>query len=74
MLPCDLCGVLSANLLFFLKKKKMSINAVYYPSWRVYKGFPPSALQIDKISHVFYAFARVNEDGTLRVGASQTTF
>ncbi|KAI1773660.1 glycoside hydrolase family 18 protein [Hypoxylon cercidicola] len=42
------------------------INAVYYPSWRVYKGFPPSSLQLDCINRVFYAFSRVNEDGTLR--------
>ncbi|KAK4221021.1 glycoside hydrolase family 18 protein [Podospora fimiseda] len=44
----------------------MDINAAYYPSWKVYKDFPPSTLQIDKLTHVFYAFARVNENGTLR--------
>ena len=45
------------------------INAVYYPSWRVYKGFSPSKLQLELVTHVFYAFARVNEDGSLRVCA-----
>lgn len=42
------------------------INGVYYSCWRVYKGHAPSSLQLDAISHVYYAFIRVNEDGTLR--------
>ncbi|KAJ4231963.1 hypothetical protein NW759_002355 [Fusarium solani] len=41
-------------------------NAVYYPSWRVYKERPPSSLDVSSITHVFYAFVGVNEDGTLR--------
>ncbi|KAL8366379.1 hypothetical protein RB595_004921 [Gaeumannomyces hyphopodioides] len=32
------------------------INAVYYPNWRVYKGLPPSALQVKCITHIYYAF------------------
>ncbi len=32
------------------------VNAVYYPSWRVYKDIPPSSLPLSKISTVFYAF------------------
>ncbi|KAH6976085.1 glycoside hydrolase superfamily [Ilyonectria sp. MPI-CAGE-AT-0026] len=42
------------------------INAVYYPSWRVYKDRPPSCLDVASITHIFYAFVGVNEDGTLR--------
>ncbi|KAI1105632.1 glycoside hydrolase family 18 protein [Jackrogersella minutella] len=43
------------------------INAVYYPSWRVYKGLPPSSLQLDCVNQVFYAFARLDAaDGTLK--------
>ncbi|KAK3376924.1 glycoside hydrolase superfamily [Lasiosphaeria ovina] len=42
------------------------INAVYYPSWRVYKGLPPSSLRLDCVTHVLYAFVRINEDGSLR--------
>ncbi|KAK7756174.1 hypothetical protein SLS62_001766 [Diatrype stigma] len=42
------------------------INGVYYPSWRVYKQLPPSALQLDCVNRVYYAFVLVNEDGTLR--------
>ncbi|KAF4461808.1 chitinase 1 [Fusarium albosuccineum] len=41
-------------------------NAVYYPSWRVYKDRPPSCLDTASITHIFYAFVGVNEDGTLR--------
>lgn len=32
------------------------INAVYYPNWRIYKQLPPSKLQVNNITHVFYAF------------------
>ncbi|XDG00444.1 hypothetical protein ABKA04_000059 [Annulohypoxylon sp. FPYF3050] len=42
------------------------LNTVYYPSWRVYKGFPPSSLQLPCIDQVFYAFVRLNADGTLK--------
>ncbi|KAM0323322.1 hypothetical protein ACHAQA_008914 [Verticillium albo-atrum] len=42
-------------------------NAVYYPSWIIYKGFPPSSLNLTQASHILYAFVGVNEDGTLRV-------
>ncbi|KAI1401148.1 glycoside hydrolase family 18 protein [Hypoxylon fuscum] len=42
-------------------------NAVYYPSWRVYKGFPPSTLQLDYVNQIFYAFVRLNEDGSLKL-------
>ncbi|KAI5457742.1 glycoside hydrolase superfamily [Mariannaea sp. PMI_226] len=42
------------------------VNAVYYPSWRVYKDKPPSSLDIASITHIFYAFVGVNEDGTLK--------
>ncbi|KAF4982658.1 hypothetical protein FZEAL_1765 [Fusarium zealandicum] len=41
-------------------------NAVYYPSWRVYKERPPSSLDVSAVTHVFYAFVGVNVDGTLR--------
>ncbi|KJR89349.1 chitinase [Sporothrix schenckii 1099-18] len=41
------------------------VNAVYYPSWRVYKDIPPSSLRLDKISTIFYAFAIPQPDGSL---------
>ncbi|PMD58029.1 glycoside hydrolase family 18 protein [Hyaloscypha bicolor E] len=43
------------------------VNAVYYPSWKIYKGLAPSELQFQLITHIFYAFARINTDGTLRL-------
>ncbi|KAI1456727.1 glycoside hydrolase family 18 protein [Annulohypoxylon moriforme] len=42
------------------------LNTVYYPSWRVYKGFPPSSLQLDRIDQIYYAFVRLSPDGTLK--------
>ena len=33
------------------------INAVYYPNWRVYRQQPPSSMNLDFITHIFYAFA-----------------
>lgn len=32
------------------------VNAVYYPSWAVYKEKPPSSLDVANITHIFYAF------------------
>ncbi|GAW22771.1 hypothetical protein ANO14919_123140 [Xylariales sp. No.14919] len=43
------------------------INAVYYPSWRVYRGRGPSSLQLQCANRVYYAFTRANEDGSLRL-------
>ncbi|GJN82455.1 hypothetical protein PLIIFM63780_005995 [Purpureocillium lilacinum] len=43
------------------------VNAVYYPSWRAYKDKTPGTLDAASITHVFYAFVGVSEDGTLRL-------
>ncbi|KAL8802241.1 MAG: hypothetical protein Q9182_003961 [Xanthomendoza sp. 2 TL-2023] len=40
------------------------VNAVYYPNWKIYST-PPSALELDHISHVYYAFAFLKPDGTV---------
>ncbi|KAK4447324.1 glycoside hydrolase family 18 protein [Podospora aff. communis PSN243] len=42
------------------------INAVYYPSWRAYRGITPATLPVECITHIVYAFIRMNEDGSLR--------
>ncbi|KAL6715836.1 hypothetical protein ACLMJK_006797 [Lecanora helva] len=42
-----------------------AINAVYYPNWRVYRSQPPSSLNLRFITHIFYAFARVETDGAI---------
>ncbi|KAH7123670.1 class V chitinase-like protein [Dendryphion nanum] len=45
--------------------EKMYWNGVYYPNWRIYRDQPPVSLNFDVLSHVFYAFAWVKEDGTI---------
>ena len=42
-------------------------NAVYYPSWRVYRGETPAIMDYRYISHVFYAFAHLEPDGGILV-------
>ncbi|UNI14736.1 Chitinase [Purpureocillium takamizusanense] len=42
------------------------VNAVYYPSWKLYDGKPPSIVQAEVVTHVYYAFVGVHENGTLR--------
>ncbi|RNJ55931.1 hypothetical protein D7B24_007929 [Verticillium nonalfalfae] len=37
-------------------------NAVYYPSWIVYKGKPPSSLNVTQASHVLYSFVGKHDD------------
>ena len=34
------------------------VNAVYYPSWHVYKGRTPAQIPTDTITHIYYAFIR----------------
>jgi chitinase len=48
----------------------MYTNAAYYPSYRVYRGETPESLNFRCISHVFYAFARVGQDGGVYVSPS----
>jgi chitinase len=40
------------------RKTTSFVNAVYYPNWRVYDGQTPATLNLDNVSHVFYAFAK----------------
>ncbi len=41
------------------------INAVYYPNYRVYRQQPPSSLNTEYITHIFYAFAWPIIDGSI---------
>lgn len=41
------------------------VNAVYYPNWKVYSQSPPSSLDLEHITHVYYAFAFLKPDGTI---------
>jgi chitinase len=43
------------------------VNAVYYFNGRVYGGATPASMNIDCISHVFYAFLAVASSGQLSV-------
>ena len=47
--------------------RRLSVNGAYYPNWRIYRQESPATLQLNRISHVFYAFAYVKPDGTLYV-------
>lgn len=47
----------SENALMMPSDISIYFNAVYYPSWRIYKKQPPSSLKLGFVSHVFYAFA-----------------
>lgn len=48
------------------RPRDQPLNAVYYPSWRIYKGLSPANLQLDFINRIYYAFVLPNPDGTLR--------
>ncbi|KAF2754092.1 glycoside hydrolase [Pseudovirgaria hyperparasitica] len=45
----------------------MFVNAVYYPSWKIYKGQRPSLLNVACITHIIYAFAWVHANGTVNL-------
>ncbi|KAL8969454.1 MAG: hypothetical protein Q9183_001987 [Haloplaca sp. 2 TL-2023] len=53
--PADLAST-SANA---------TMNAVYYPNWKVYGPSPPSSLNVEHITHAYYAFAFLKPDGTV---------
>lgn len=46
------------------------INAVYYPSWKVYRNHRPSDIIAQSITHIYYAFARPQPDGSITVSTS----
>ncbi|KAL8774732.1 MAG: hypothetical protein Q9209_000671 [Squamulea sp. 1 TL-2023] len=41
------------------------VNAVYYPNWKIGTNTPPSSLELDNVTHVYYAFAFLKPDGTV---------
>lgn len=42
------------------------INAAYWPQWIAYHERLPSTFDLTKVSHIFYAFASINADGSLQ--------
>ena len=44
------------------------IVGAYYPEWAIYdRNYQVSDLPADKLTHAFYAFAKINNDGTVGV-------
>ena len=45
-----------------------SIVGAYYPEWAIYdRNYQVTDLPADKLTHAFYAFAKINDDGTVGV-------
>ena len=41
-------------------------NVVYFADWVIYaRNYQPYQLPIDKLTHVLYSFANIQEDGTV---------
>ncbi|KAL1634156.1 hypothetical protein SLS56_002459 [Neofusicoccum ribis] len=38
------------------------VHGAYYPSWKIYRKKAPSCMNLDIISHVYYAFVRLRAD------------
>ena len=47
------------------KHPESFVNAVYYPNYRIYRQQPPSSLDISAITHIFYAFTKVDAGGKI---------
>ncbi|KAI1383236.1 glycoside hydrolase family 18 protein [Hypoxylon trugodes] len=41
-------------------------NAVYFTNWGVNAGFHPQELPVSELTHILYAFADIDEDGTVK--------
>lgn len=41
------------------------VHGAYYPSWKIYRGKAPSSMNVSVLTHVFYAFVRVQDDGAV---------
>jgi chitinase len=44
------------------------VNAAYYATWTSYSGFEPYNMQTASLTHVIYAFTKINTDGTISPG------
>jgi chitinase len=49
-----------------LRPNARYINAAYWPQWIGYHERYPSTFDLTKLSHIFYAFASINPDGSIR--------
>lgn len=41
------------------------INSAYYASWTAWSGFTPDKLNTGSMTHVIYAFAKIESNGTV---------
>ncbi|SMY29793.1 unnamed protein product [Zymoseptoria tritici ST99CH_1A5] len=48
-----------------MAKESQQVVGAYYPSWRIYRDRKPSDLRLASLTHVYYAFARIKEDGSV---------
>ncbi|KAL8311291.1 hypothetical protein RB597_002071 [Gaeumannomyces tritici] len=46
----------------------MFANAVYFPSYYIYRGSTPGQMNYNCISHVYYAHAQISADGSVLLG------
>lgn len=48
----------------------MYTNAVYFPNYCIREGDTPGMLNYSCVNHVYYAYARVSEDGSVSVSTN----
>ncbi|KAI5798793.1 glycoside hydrolase [Geopyxis carbonaria] len=46
---------------------RMLVNGVYFPNWKIYKNEAPSSMQLNIVSHAFYAFGWVRPEGVVHL-------
>ena len=49
-------------------EKTQQIIIGYYPAWKSYAGYTPEKIDINKITHINYAFANINSDYEIEMG------
>lgn len=49
-------------------EKTQQIIIGYYPAWKSYSGYTPESVDIDKLTHINYAFANIGSDYRIEMG------
>jgi chitinase len=49
-------------------EKTQQIIIGYYPAWKSYTGYTPESVDIDKLTHINYAFANIGSDYRIEMG------
>lgn len=50
------------------EQKTQQIIIGYYPAWKSYTGYTPESIDISKINHINYAFAKISPDFEIEMG------